>query len=239
VREALHDADCVVRAGALSALAGAAGADDAAEAVDGYVRARDDTQSDARVAALHLPKTVTVAPNAEGDQAFLADTERGMAIAIVLGLVLVFLLMAALYDSFLAPFIIMFSVPLAVVGALGALALTRETLNAFSLIGAVLLIGLVSKNGILLVDFANRLHAGGLDRIAAIRESARVRFRPILMTTVAMVFGMLPLALGLDPAVAPRKSLGIVVIGGLTSSLLLTLVFIPVVYVWLTRDARE
>ena len=194
---------------------------------------------DQRVAALHLPKGVSVVPNAEGDQAFLSDTKRGMAIAIVLGLVLVFLLMAALYDSFLAPFIIMFSVPLAVVGALGALAITRETLNAFSLIGTVLLIGLVSKNGILLVDFANRMRATGLDRLAAIRESARVRFRPILMTTVAMVFGMLPLALGLDPAVAARKSLGIVVIGGLLSSLALTLLVIPVVYVWLTRDARD
>lgn len=191
-----------------------------------------------RVAALHLPPAVTVAPNAEGDQSFLADTKRGMALAIVLGLALVFLLMAALYDSFLSPFIIMFSVPLAVVGALGALALTHETLNAFSLIGTVLLIGLVSKNGILLVDFANRMRKQGLDRTAAIRESARVRFRPIVMTTVAMVFGMLPLALGLDPAVAARKSLGIVVIGGLTSSLLLTLVLIPVIYVWLARDAR-
>jgi HAE1 family hydrophobic/amphiphilic exporter-1 len=192
-----------------------------------------------RVASLHLPKTVGIAPNAEGDQSFLADTKRGMAVAIALGLVLVFLLMAALYDSFLAPLIIMFSVPLAVVGALGALAIAHETLNAFSLIGTVLLIGLVSKNGILLVDFANRLHDGGMERVAAIRESARARFRPIVMTTVAMVFGMLPLALGLDPAVAARKGLGIVVIGGLTSSLALTLLLIPVVYVWLTRDARK
>jgi multidrug efflux pump subunit AcrB len=155
-----------------------------------------------------------------------------MGLAIALGLALVFLLMAALYDSFLTPFIIMFSVPLAVVGALGALALSGETLNVFSLIGTVLLIGLVSKNGILLVDFANRMvRLRGMERVAAIRESARVRFRPIIMTTVAMVFGMLPLALGLDPAVMARRSLGIVVIGGLISSLLLTLVLIPVVFV--------
>ncbi|HXW77514.1 MAG TPA: efflux RND transporter permease subunit, partial [Candidatus Eremiobacteraceae bacterium] len=184
-----------------------------------------------RVASLRLPATVTIAPNAEGDQAFLGDLKRGMLIAIVLGIVFVFLLMAALYDSFLSPFIIMFSVPLAVVGAVGALAATSETLNAFSLIGTVLLIGLVSKNGILLVDFANRMRDRGFDAAAAIRESARVRFRPIVMTTFAMVFGMLPLALGLDPAVAARKSLGIVVIGGLLSSLLLTLVVVPVIFV--------
>ncbi|HEY7993997.1 MAG TPA: efflux RND transporter permease subunit [Candidatus Eremiobacteraceae bacterium] len=191
---------------------------------------------DRRVAALHLHPGVTVVPNSQGDQAFLSDTKRGMATAIGLGLVLVFLLMAALYDSFVSPFIIMFSVPLAAVGAVGALALTHETLNAFSLIGTVLLVGLVTKNGILLVDFANRAHAAGAGALGAIKESARVRFRPIIMTTAAMIFGMLPLALGLDPAVAARKSLGIVVIGGLLSSLLLTLLLVPVIYVRLTRD---
>lgn len=194
------------------------------------------TDFERRVAALHLPSSVSVVPNSQGDQAFLADTKRGMATAIGLGLVLVFLLMAALYDSFLSPFIIMFSVPLAVVGAVSALALTSETLNAFSLIGTVLLIGLVTKNGILLVDFANRARAAGAGTLAAISESARVRFRPIIMTTAAMVFGMLPLALGLDPAVAARRSLGIVVIGGLLSSLLLTLLLVPVIYVRFTRD---
>jgi hydrophobic/amphiphilic exporter-1 (mainly G- bacteria), HAE1 family len=191
-----------------------------------------------RLAAARLSPAVSVAPNSEGDQAFLADLERGMVIAFVLGLVLVFLLMAALYDSFLSPFIIMFSVPLAVVGAVGALALAHETLNAFSLIGTVLLIGLVSKNGILLVDFASRMRARGVESVAAIRESARVRFRPIVMTTVAMVFGMLPLALGLDPAVAARRSLGIVVIGGLISSLLLTLVLVPVIFVAFAKNGR-
>jgi HAE1 family hydrophobic/amphiphilic exporter-1 len=130
------------------------------------------------------------------------------------------------------------SVPLAVVGALGALALAHETLNAFSLIGTVLLIGLVTKNGILLVDYANRAVAAGKDRMSAIIESCRTRFRPIVMTTVAMIFGMLPLALGLDPAITSRRGLGIVVIGGLTSSLLLTLVVIPVIYLGLTRKKQ-
>jgi hydrophobic/amphiphilic exporter-1 (mainly G- bacteria), HAE1 family len=186
-----------------------------------------------RLTDLHLPASVHVAANGSGNQQNLNDTVSGMTTALVLALLLVFLLMVALYNSYVSPLIIMFSVPLAVVGALGALALTRETLNAFSLIGTVLLIGLVSKNGILLVDYANQLRERGMDRLAAIRESARIRFRPIVMTTVAMVTGMLPLALALDPAVMSRRSLGIVVIGGLTSSLLLTLVIIPIVYVWL------
>jgi hydrophobic/amphiphilic exporter-1 (mainly G- bacteria), HAE1 family len=209
-----------------------------ANVAPGFALSNVQREFERRIADSRLSPSVTVAPNSEGDQAFLADLERGMIVAFVLGLVLVFLLMAALYDSFLSPFIIMFSVPLAVVGAVGGLAAAGETLNAFSLIGTVLLIGLVSKNGILLVDFASRMRARGVDSVAAIRESARVRFRPIVMTTVAMVFGMLPLALGLDPAVAARRSLGIVVIGGLISSLLLTLVLVPVIFVAFAKNGR-
>ncbi len=188
----------------------------------------------AKLNDLDLPVSVTVAASSTGTQQNLSDTVRGMAVALGMGMVLVFLLMVALYNSYRSPFIIMFSVPVAVVGALSALALTRASLNAFSLIGTVLLIGLVTKNGILLVDYANQLRERGMERLAAIKESARVRFRPIVMTTAAMVFGMLPLALGLDHAVQSRKSLGIVVIGGLISSLMLTLILIPVVYVRLS-----
>jgi HAE1 family hydrophobic/amphiphilic exporter-1 len=188
----------------------------------------------AKLDDIGLPESVRVIANSNGTQQNLTDTERGMTLSLVFGMVLVFLLMVALYNSYRSPLIIMLSVPVAVVGALGALAITRETLNAFSLIGTVLLIGLVTKNGILLVDYANQLRERGLERLEAIKESARVRFRPIIMTTAAMVFGMLPLALGLDHAVQSRKSLGIVVIGGLISSLLLTLILIPVVYVRLS-----
>ncbi len=188
----------------------------------------------AKLDDLGLPVNVTVAANSSGTQQNLSDTVRGMAVALGTGMVLVFLLMVALYNSYRSPFIIMFSVPVAVVGALSALALTRESLNAFSLIGTVLLIGLVTKNGILLVDYANQLRERGMERLEAIKESARIRFRPIVMTTAAMVFGMLPLALGLDHAVQSRKSLGLVVIGGLISSLMLTLILIPVVYVRLS-----
>ena len=192
-----------------------------------------------RLAALHLPASVSVGPSSGGNEQQVSDTVSGMAIALLLSVLLVYLLMVALYNSYRTPFIIMFAVPVAVVGALGSLALTHQTLNLFSLIGSVLLIGLVTKNGILLVDFANRRMREGLDRVLAMREAARERFRPIIMTTMAMIAGMLPLALVLDPGAAAARSLGTVVIGGLASSLLLTLVLVPVVYVALARPRAE
>jgi HAE1 family hydrophobic/amphiphilic exporter-1 len=184
-----------------------------------------------RLADLHLPSNVTVAPSAGGNEQEVSSTVLSMSIALALSTILVYLLMVALYNSYRTPFIIMFAVPVAVVGALGSLAITHETLNLFSLIGSVLLIGLVTKNGILLVDFADARQREGLGRIDAMRKAARERFRPIIMTTSAMIAGMLPLALVLDPGAQAESSLGIVVIGGLASSLLLTLMLVPVVYV--------
>jgi HAE1 family hydrophobic/amphiphilic exporter-1 len=192
-----------------------------------------------RLAGLNLPSGVTVAPAAGGNEQSVSSTVDGMTIALLLSIVLVYLLMVALYDSYRTPFIIMFAVPVAAVGAIGSLALTHQTLNLFSLIGTVLLIGLVTKNGILLVDFANRERAKGLGRVAAIREAARERFRPIMMTTIAMIAGMLPLALALDAGAQAARSLGTVVIGGLASSLLLTLLLVPVVYVALAAEPRK
>jgi hydrophobic/amphiphilic exporter-1 (mainly G- bacteria), HAE1 family len=192
----------------------------------------------ARLAQLHLPSSVHVAANTTGTQANLFSTVGGMAAALLFSMALVYLLMVALFNSYISPFIIMFTVPLAAVGALGGLALMGETLNLYSLLGTVLLIGLVAKNGILLVDFANQARARGSDRLAAIREAARERFRPIVMTTFAMVFGMLPLAAGLEAGGSQRAPLGVVVIGGLTSSLLLSLVVIPIVYMRFTRPKR-
>jgi hydrophobic/amphiphilic exporter-1 (mainly G- bacteria), HAE1 family len=192
-----------------------------------------------RLAGLHLPAGVTVGPSAGGNEQAVGDTVTGMSIALLLSIALVYLLMVALYNSYRTPFIIMFAVPVAVVGALGSLALTHQTLNLFSLIGSVLLIGLVTKNGILLVDFANHRRRSGLSRIAAIREAARERFRPIMMTTIAMVAGMTPLALVLDPGAQAARSLGTVVIGGLLSSLFLTLLLVPVVYVAMSPETPE
>ncbi len=185
-----------------------------------------------RLAALHLPGGVRVEPNAGGSAQNLSDTTSGLGYSLVLSFTLVFLLMVALYDSYRLPFIIMFAIPVAAVGAVGSLALTGQSLNLFSLIGTVLLVGLVSKNGILLVDFANHRIRSGIDRVTAIRESASERFRPIIMTTFSMIAGMTPIALAIDPGSSVRRSLGIVVIGGLTSSLLLTLVLVPVAFVW-------
>ena len=186
-----------------------------------------------RLSALHLPSSVSVRANVGGQQQNLSDTVSGMSVGLLLSLCLVYLLMVALYDSYRLPFIIMFSVPVAAVGALTSLAVAHQALNLFSLIGTVLLVGLASKNGILLVDFANHMVENGMDRASAMVEAARERFRPIIMTTCAMVAGMSPIALGLDPGGAQRQALGIVVIGGLLSSLLLTLVLVPVMFMWL------
>jgi HAE1 family hydrophobic/amphiphilic exporter-1 len=185
----------------------------------------------ARQAALHLPSDVVVSPSANGSEQNLKDLRTGIAAALVVSLLLIYLLLAALYDGFVTPFVVMLAVPVAAVGALGALAATNETLNLFSLIGTILLLGLVIKNGVLLVDFANTRVRAGEPARAAVVESATLRFRPIVMTTSVMVVSMLPIALALEPGSAVRRSLGIVVIGGLTSSLLLTLVLVPVIFV--------
>jgi HAE1 family hydrophobic/amphiphilic exporter-1 len=187
----------------------------------------------ARLAALHLPNTVIVGTGAGGTQQNLDQTVSGLSISLLLSFTLVFLLMIALYDAYRAPLVIMFAIPVAAIGAFGALAITGQSLNLYSLIGVVMLVGLVSKNGILLVDFAQLKVAAGLDKLAAMKQAARERFRPIVMTTSSMIAGMLPLALALDPGSAAKRSLGTVVIGGLTSSLLLTLVLVPVVFLWI------
>ncbi|MBD5655603.1 MAG: efflux RND transporter permease subunit, partial [Candidatus Eremiobacteraeota bacterium] len=186
-----------------------------------------------RVKALHLPNTVIVGTGAGGNQANLVQTVNGLGVSLILSFSLVYLLMIALYNAYRAPLVIMFAVPVAAVGALGALALTGQTLNLFSLIGVVMLVGLVSKNGILLVDFAELKVAAGMEKFAAMKEAARERFRPIVMTTVSMISCMLPLELALDPGSAAKRSLGTVVFGGLTSSLLLTLVIVPIMFVWI------
>jgi hydrophobic/amphiphilic exporter-1 (mainly G- bacteria), HAE1 family len=185
----------------------------------------------AKLAALHLPDGVVVRPQAGGNQQNLADTTSGVGAALGLSFLLVYLLMVALYDSYRLPFIIMFAIPVASVGAFGALALTHQTLNLFSMIGVVMLVGLVSKNGILLVELASEKARAGVDRVTAISEAAHERFRPIVMTTASMIAGMLPIALALDPGAGSRRALGVVVIGGLSSSLLLTLLLVPVAFV--------
>ncbi len=186
-----------------------------------------------RLPSLHLSPSIVVRPAPLGQQDFMRQTLNGLGQSMILSVVLVFLLMVALYNSYRSPFIILFSVPVAAVGAIGALLITGKTLNLFSLIGTILLIGIATKNGVLLVDYANTLRSRGLDELAAIKESAFTRFRPIVMTSFSVMAGNLPLALALEPGSSARSSLGIVVIGGVFSSLILTLLLVPNAYLWL------
>ncbi len=150
--------------------------------------------------------------------------------AIILGVVLAYMILAAQFESFIHPIIVLLSMPLSFIGAFGALFITGNTINLFSLIGLILLMGLVKKNAILLVDYTNTLRTGGMDRREAILSAGPVRLRPILMTTFAIVFGMLPIALGIGEGAETRAPMAIATIGGLLTSLLLTLVVVPVVY---------
>lgn len=156
-----------------------------------------------------------------------------MALALVLAIVLVYMILAAQFDSFLQPVTIMLSLPLSVVGAFGALYLTGMTLNIFSMIGVIMLMGLVTKNAILLVDFANQLRERGEALTEALVTAGITRLRPIVMTTAAMIFGMLPVALALGEGGEARAPMAVCVIGGLLTSTLLTLVVIPVVYTYM------
>jgi HAE1 family hydrophobic/amphiphilic exporter-1 len=165
-----------------------------------------------------------------GDSQFFGEMIQSMTIAIVTSTILVYILMVILYGSFVTPFVVMFSIPVAVVGALVALAITGQTLNLFSLIAMLMLFGLVAKNAILLVDYANLMRRRGLPVFDAMRAAAGLRLRPIVMTTMAMVFGMLPLSLGFAEGAEFRRSMGTVLIGGLLSSLVLTLFLVPAIY---------
>jgi hydrophobic/amphiphilic exporter-1 (mainly G- bacteria), HAE1 family len=153
--------------------------------------------------------------------------------ALALAIVFIYMILASQFKSFLQPLALMSSLPLTLIGVVGALMLFRSTLNMFSIIGVVMLMGLVTKNAILLVDFANRAREAGMERSAALLEAARVRLRPILMTTLAMIFGMVPLAFALSEGSEQRAPMGQAVIGGVITSSLLTLVVVPVVYGWL------
>jgi hydrophobic/amphiphilic exporter-1 (mainly G- bacteria), HAE1 family len=173
-----------------------------------------------------------------GDLEQLAQTMLAILETLGLSMLLVYAILAVLYRSYRVPLIVMLTVPFATVGAFGLLALVRtQSLNLYSMLGIVMLVGLVAKNGILLVDFAERAVREGAEPFDAATQAARRRFRPIVMTTCAMIFGMLPLALGDSAGAEYRKALGTVVIGGLLSSLVLTLVVLPVVY-GLVRGAR-
>lgn len=164
-----------------------------------------------------------------------AESSSNTLFAFGLALVLIYLVLAAQFDSFIDPLIIMMTVPLALAGAIFSLWMFNQTLNIFSQIGIIMLVGLVTKNGILIVEFANEQRLTGKNKFEAAVESAALRLRPILMTTLVAAFGALPLALALGSASKSRIPLGIVIVGGLMFSLVLTLYVVPVIYTYLTR----
>jgi HAE1 family hydrophobic/amphiphilic exporter-1 len=178
-----------------------------------------------------------------GGEAESMNTEGAyMGSALMLSIVLVYLLMAVLFNNLLHPLTIQLSLPMALIGAILALVIVGQTLSIISMIGFIMLVGLVQKNAILLVDYTNTLRARGMSRTEAIKEAGPTRLRPILMTTFAMVFGMLPVAVAIGHSSEQRAPLGTAVIGGLIVSTLLTLVMIPVIYTlfddvvaWVTR----
>lgn len=190
-----------------------------------------------RIAKAVLDESFTT--SLSGASRDFAESSSNTMFAFLLALVLIYLVLAAQFESFIDPFTIMLTVPLALAGALLSLWLTGSTLNIFSQIGIIMLVGLVTKNGILIVEFANQQKEKGLKLMEAATVAAAARFRPILMTSLATMLGALPIALALGGSAKSRTSMGIVVIGGLFFSLVLTLFVIPAMYTIFSKEAEH
>ena len=174
-----------------------------------------------------------------GSSRDFAESSGNTLFAFILALVLIFLVLAAQFESFIDPLVIMLTVPLAIAGAVLSLWIFGQTLNIFSQIGMIMLIGLVTKNGILIVEFANKKQEMGLSKLEAVTEAATARMRPILMTSLTMTLGALPIALSLGAAATSRIPLGIVLVGGILFSLVLTLFVIPAMYSYLSARKKK
>ncbi|WP_321438501.1 efflux RND transporter permease subunit [uncultured Bacteroides sp.] len=174
-----------------------------------------------------------------GSSRDFAESSSNISFALILALLLIYLILAAQFESFRDPFIIMLTVPMAIAGAMLSLWIFGQTLNIFSEIGMLLLIGIVTKNGILIVEFANQKRKLGMTKRVAAFEAASARFRPIVMTSLATLFGALPIALALGSGAQSRVPLGIVVVGGLLFSLILTLFVIPVTYIAISSKNKN
>lgn len=174
-----------------------------------------------------------------GSSRDFAESSGNTLFAFILALILIFLVLAAQFESFIDPFVIMLTVPLAIAGAILSLWIFDQTLNIFSQIGMIMLIGLVTKNGILIVEFANKKQEAGMNKLEAVTEAATARMRPILMTSLTMTLGALPIALSLGAAATSRIPLGIVLVGGILFSLVLTLYVIPAMYSFLSRKKKK
>jgi HAE1 family hydrophobic/amphiphilic exporter-1 len=180
------------------------------------------------VGSMKMPPEIVIIP--EGDMKYQTEAFGSLGIAFLASILFVYLIMVALYDSYVYPFVVLFSIPLAIIGALLALGLTMQSLTIFSILGIIMLVGLVGKNAILLVDFTNQSKAEGHSTYDALILAGKVRMRPILMTTFSMIFGMMPIALATGAGSEWKNGMAWALIGGLTSSLFLTLIVVPVVY---------
>jgi hydrophobe/amphiphile efflux-1 (HAE1) family protein len=187
--------------------------------------------------AMELPAGVRF--DIGGDAQMMAETMSGFLAAITIAVIFIYLVLASQFGSFLQPIAIMVSLPLSLIGVLVALLVTGSTLNIFSVIGVVMLMGLVTKNAILLVDFTNHGQREGKSQYQAILDAGQVRLRPILMTTLAMIFGMLPMAIGMGDGGETQAPMGRAVIGGVITSTLLTLVVVPVAYTYLDNLGKR
>src|ERR1019366_3279323 len=199
--------------------------------IDDGIKAMD------RIAKKVLDETFTTALT--GPSRDYAESGSNIMFAFCLALLLIYLILAAQFESFVDPFIVMLTVPLALAGALLSLWYFNQTLNIFSEIGIIMLIGLVTKNGILIVEFSNQLKEQGLPVREAIQKGATARLRPILMTSIATALGALPIALSLGAAAKSRMVMGIVVVGGIMFSLILTLYVIPAMYSYLSKAHKK
>jgi HAE1 family hydrophobic/amphiphilic exporter-1 len=197
-----------------------------------------------RVGKEILPEGVTLALS--GQAQAMAEGKRQMGLALGLGILIIYMVLAAQFESLVHPLTVMLALPFAMTGALGGLWITGNTLNLFSMIGILLLFGLVTKNSILLVDYANQLRREGMDKVTAMRTAAPVRLRPVLMTAISMIFGVLPAAIGIGPGAETRAPMAIASGAGMFSSMLLTLIVVPTFYVlfddaadWVKRGFRR
>jgi len=190
-------------------------------------------EAESIIARTPLPNGVSATVSGQNEE--MQDSFRSMQFALVLAIFLVYLVMASQFESLVHPFVILFTIPLALVGAVLALYVTGTTVNVVAFIGVIMLAGIVVNNAIVLVDLINQLQAQGVEKTAAILEAGKARLRPILMTTLTTVLGLLPMAIGLGEGSEVRTPMAITVIGGLVVSTLLTLVVIPVVYSLLDR----
>jgi multidrug efflux pump len=174
-----------------------------------------------------------------GDSKDFKESSSSLMFAFMLAIILIFLVLAAQFESFKDPFIVMMTVPLALTGALLFMWYFDVTMNIFSQIGIIMLIGLVTKNGILIVEFANQRKESGMSKMDAIKFAAASRLRPILMTSLATILGILPLALGFGEGAQSRVSMGIAVVGGMIFSTFLTLFVVPAIYSYISSESKK